>query len=155
MVTSLWRPGNTEGKDGDLMKGKNIVLIAILLVPVAIAIVTGFEPMKGTVSFVWGKSFITSEVKAFTANPPLVLFLGALVYGLYRNNLSFRLAPAISFLYTFLTLWLVWSGARGELYGVFYYSVMFAFIGLIGAVIAYLFHSLFLKLFSKKTETDE
>ncbi len=132
------------------MKGKNIVLIVILLVPVAIAIANGFEPMKGTVSYNWGNSFITSEVKGFTVNPPLVLFLGALVYGLYRNNMAFRAAPAMSFLYTFLMLWLVWSGAKGELYAVIYYSVMFAFIGLFGAVIAFLIHSLFLKLFSKK-----
>lgn len=137
------------------MKGKNIVLTVVLLVPVTIAIATGFEPMKGTITYSWGNSIITSEVKSFTVNPPLVLFIGALVYGLHRNNLAFRVAPAISFLYTFLTLWLVWSGARGELYAVFYYSVMFAFIGLIGAVIAYLFHSLFLKLFSQKSESDE
>lgn len=136
------------------MKGKNVVLILILLVPVAIAIANGFEPMKGTVSFSWGSNFITCEVKSFTANPPLTLFLGALVYGLYRNNLAFRVAPAISFLYTFLTLWLVWSGASGELYGALFYAVMFAFIGLVGAVIAYLIYSLFLKLFAKKSESD-
>jgi hypothetical protein len=111
--------------------------------------------MKGTVSFNWGNSFITCEVKGFTVNPPLVLFLGALVYGLYRNNTAFRAASAMSFLYTFLMLWLVWSGARGEFYGVFYYSVMFALIGLVGAVIAYLIHSLFLKIKSKKNEADE
>lgn len=136
------------------MKGRNIVLIVILLAPVAIAVVNGFEPMKGTITYSWGNSIITSEVKSFTVNPVLILVLGALVYGLYRNNLAFRAAPAISFLYTFLTLWLVWSGARGELYGVFYYSVMFAFIGLVGAVIAYLIHRLLLKLFSQKSETD-
>lgn len=100
-----------------LLKSKNIVLIAILLVPVVIAIATGFESMKGTVTYSWGNSTITSEVKSFTVNPPLILFLGALVYGLYRNNLSFLAAPAISFLYSFLMLWLVWSGARGEFPG--------------------------------------
>ncbi|MFX4262513.1 hypothetical protein ACOBQJ_09955 [Pelotomaculum propionicicum] len=137
-----------------LMKGKNILLIVILLVPVAIAIANGFEPMKGTVTYSWGNSIITSEVKSFTVNPPLVLFLGALVYGLYRNNLAFRMAPAISFLYTFLMLWLVWSGARGELYGILFYSVMFALIGLIGAAIAFFIYSLFIRIFLKKSKSD-
>ena len=85
-----------------LLKSKNIVLIAILLVPVVIAIATGFESMKGTVTYSWGNSIITSEVKSFTVNPPLIIFLGALVYGLFRNNLAFRAASAVSFLYIFL-----------------------------------------------------
>jgi len=136
------------------MKGNNILLIVILLVPVAIAIANGFEPMKGTVTYSWGNSIITSEVKSFTVNPPLALFLGALVFGLYRNNLAFRVAPSITFLYTFLTLWLVWSGARGELYGILFYAVMFALIGLIGAAIAFFIYSLFLRIFFKKSKTD-
>jgi zinc transporter ZupT len=51
-------------------------------------------------------------------------------------------------------LWLVWSGARGELYGALYYAVIFAFIGLLGAVIAYLIYSMFIKIFSKKRDSD-
>ncbi len=137
-----------------LMKGKSILLIVILLVPVAIAIANGFEPMKGTVTYSWGNSIITSEVKSFTVNPPLALFLGALVFGLYRNNLAFGVAPSITFVYTFFTLWLVWSGARGELYGVLFYAVMFALIGLIGAAIAFFIYSLFLRIFFKKSKSD-
>jgi len=129
---------------------RKIILITILLAPVAIAVANGFEPMKGTITYSWGSSIITSEVKSFTVNPPLVLFLGVLTYVLYRNSLAFRVAPLMSFMYAFLTLWLVWSGAKGELYGVFYYAFMFAIIGLVGSIIAYLIHSFFLKLFSKK-----
>lgn len=137
------------------MKTRKIILSAILLVPVAIAAANGFAPLEGTITYSWSNSIITSQVKSFTVNPPLVLFIGALVYYLYRNNLAFRMAPAISFLYTFLTLWLVWSGASWELFGVFYYAVVFAFIGLIGAIIAYLIHCLFLKLFSVRSKADE
>ena len=116
----------------------------------AIAIVNGFEPMKGTVTYSWGNTVITREVKSLTVNPPLALFLGALVFGLYRTRLAFGVAPLITFLYTFLTLWLVWSGVRGELYGVLFYAVMFALIGLIGAAIAFFIYSLFLRIFIEK-----
>lgn len=95
------------------MRGRNILFIIILLVPVVVAIANGFKPMTGTFTYSWGGSTITSEVKGLTVNPPLILFLGMLVYGFYRDSLAFLAAPAISFLYTFLTLWLVWSGARG------------------------------------------
>ncbi|HHU87464.1 MAG: hypothetical protein ACOX86_00170 [Pelotomaculaceae bacterium] len=77
-------------------------MIVIMLIPVALAIAAGFEPMKWTVTYSWGNSIITSEVKSFTVNPPLIIFLGALVYGLFRNNLAFRAASAVSFLYIFL-----------------------------------------------------
>jgi hypothetical protein len=137
------------------MKIRKIILSAILMVPIVIAAANGFAPMEGTITYSWGNSIITSEVKSFTVNPPLVLFIGALVYCLYRSNLAFRAAPAISFLYSFLTLWLVWSGVSWDLFGVFYYAVIFAFIGLIGAIIAYLIHSLFLKLFSVRSKADE
>ncbi|HAA26196.1 MAG TPA: hypothetical protein DCE11_08820 [Ruminiclostridium sp.] len=137
-----------------LMKDKSILLIVILLVPVAIAIVNGFEPMKGTVTYSWGNTVITREVKSLTVNPPLALFLGALVFGLYRTRLAFGVAPLITFLYTFLTLWLVWSGVRGELYGVLFYAVMFALIGLIGAAIAFFIYSLFLRIFIEKSKSD-
>ena len=73
-------------------------MIVIMLIPVALAIAAGFEPMKWTVTYSWGNSIITSEVKSFTVNPPLIIFLGALVYGLFRNNLAFRAASAVSFL---------------------------------------------------------
>ena len=136
------------------MKVRNIIAIVILLVPVAIAIAIGFKPITGTVTYSWGHSIITSEIKGFTVNPPLVLFLGALVYGFYRDNLAFFAASAISFLYAFLMLWLVWSGARGELYGALYYAVMFAFIGLLGAVIAYLIYSIFSSIFIRKRRPD-
>jgi len=129
---------------------RKIILITILLVPVAIAATNGFMPMKGTITYSWGNSIITSEVKSFTVNPPLVLTLGVLTYVLYRNSMAFRVAPLMSFMYAFLTLWLVWSGAKGELYGVFYYAVIFALIGLVGSIIAYLIHSFFLKFLSKK-----
>jgi hypothetical protein len=45
-------------------------LIVIMLIPVALAIAAGFEPMKWTVTYSWGNSIITSEVKSFTVNPP-------------------------------------------------------------------------------------
>ena len=130
------------------MKVRNIIAIVILLVPVAIAIAIGFKPITGTVTYSWGHSIITSEIKGFTVNPPLVLFLGALVYGFYRDNLAFFAASAISFLYAFLMLWLVWSGARGELQGVLFYAAIFAFIGLAGAFIAHLLYSLFTRIFT-------
>jgi hypothetical protein len=132
------------------MKVRNIIAIVILLVPVAIAIAIGFKPITGTVTCSWGHSIITSEIKGFTVNPPLVLFLGALVYGFYRDNLAFFAASAISFLYAFLMLWLVWSGARGELPGVLFYAAIFAFIGLVGAFIAHLVYSMFVRIFTKK-----
>jgi len=91
------------------MKIRKITLSAILMVPVVIAAANGFAPMEGTISYSWGNSIITSEVKSFTVNPPLVLFIGALVYGLYRSNLAFRAAP--QFLSCTLFLHSGWSGA--------------------------------------------
>ncbi len=134
------------------MRGRNILFIIILLVPVVVAIANGFKPMTGTFTYSWGGSTITSEVKGLTVNPPLILFLGMLVYGFYRDSLAFLAAPAISFLYTFLTLWLVWSGARGGLQGILFYTVIFAFIGLAGAAVAHLVYSLFVRMLAKNNE---
>lgn len=120
--------------------------ILLLLVPIVTAVYLGFEPMSAVVTYNWGSSVITSEVKSFMVNPPLVFILGFLVGSLYERVNGLIIAVKLSFLYSFLTLWLVWSGGRGEWYGVLYYSIIFAIIGLFGALAAsiarFLYHRL-------------
>lgn len=129
-----------------LHKVRGAVLGVLLFVPVGTAVWLGFEPMSAVVTYSWGKSVVTSEVKSFTVNPPLVFFLGALVYSLYTEANGFILAGAVSFLYSFLTLWLVWSGGRGEWYGLLFYGGIFAIMGLSGALAASLVRFLYLKI---------
>lgn len=129
-----------------LCKLRVAVLGILLLIPVGTAIWLGFEPMASVITYSWGKSVVTSEVKSFTVNPPVAFFLGALVYILYTEANGFIMAAAVSFLYSLLTLWLVWSGGRGEWYGVLFYAIIFAIMGLGGALAASLARFLYYKI---------
>ena len=88
-------------------------MIVIMLIPVALAIAAGFEPMKWTVTYSWGNSIITSEVKSFTVNP-LIIFLGALVYGLSGTTWPFARRPRYHFYISssFLTSFRYITGRR-------------------------------------------
>lgn len=129
-----------------MYKVRGAVLGMLLLVPISIAIWLGFEPMSAVVTYSWGKSVVTSEVKSFTVNPPVAFFLGALVYSLFTEANGFILAGVVSFIYTFLTLWLVWSGGRGEWYGLLLYAGIFAVMGISGALTVSLVRFLYLKI---------
>lgn len=127
-----------------LQKLMGVALGLLLFVPIGTAIWLGFEPMSAVITYSWGNSIITSQVKSFLVNPPLIFFLGALACSLYAGVNGLIIAAALSFLYSFLTLWLVWSGGQGEWYAVLFYSVFFAIIGLGGAlavfIVRFLYH---------------
>ncbi|TEB07861.1 hypothetical protein Psch_01416 [Pelotomaculum schinkii] len=129
-----------------LRKLMGVLLGLLLFVPVGTAIWLGFEPMSAVITYSWGTSIITSEVKSFMVNPPLIFFLGALAYSLYTKANGFIIAAALSFFYSFLTLWLVWSGGRGEWYGLLFYAVIFTIVGLGGASAAALVRFLYHKI---------
>lgn len=130
----------------DFRKSMGVALGMLLFVPVGTAIWLGFEPMTAVITYSWGNCVVTSEVKSFMVNPPLILLLGALGYSLYTEAKGFIIAGTLSFLYSFLTLWLVWSGGRGEWYGLLFYTIIFTIIGLVGASAAsfvrFLYHKI-------------